>query len=211
MTQYELITKVAKYGHKAFNLEGKNLCFFLTLLSYYNHETEKCYPSNESAEDGAGINPDNLHRHKKALKAAGVLLGYGFIPMGDGLKHSNYILNIPLIEERLAECESEAIQKREEYNRKHNVCPIEPQNAIEPFSEPEQVQDEPTYQEQERTPQGAIQEQLEPISDDTLTRFFKTLPGKPEPSQYNFNIYRNGITKWMPIANAFREWEAKQK
>lgn len=101
MNQYELISKVAKYGYKAFGLKAPNLTFLLTLLSYYNYQTKECYPSNESVERGCGINPDNLHRHKKVLVAAGIIKTYDK-KMGDKKSHSGYIINTDFLEEQLA-------------------------------------------------------------------------------------------------------------
>ncbi len=111
MTQYELIKNVAKYGFKAFGLTAPNQVFLLTLLSYYNYETGECYPSNESVESGCGIRPDNLHRYKKALLASGVVSKTYFKKMGDGNKHSAYVIDVDFMINRFNELELERVSR----------------------------------------------------------------------------------------------------
>lgn len=104
MTQYELITLFAKYGYRAFHIKGTDQAFMIALLGYWNHITNECYPSNESIEASCGIRPDNLHRSKKALIAAGLISGKKEDlnkQMGDGKKHSQYVLKIDFIQNKL--------------------------------------------------------------------------------------------------------------
>ncbi|ECG1481450.1 helix-turn-helix domain-containing protein [Salmonella enterica subsp. enterica] len=104
MTQYELITLFAKYGYRAFHIKGTDQAFMIALLGYWNHITNECYPSNESIEAACGIRPDNLHRSKKALIAAGLISGKKEDlnkQMGDGKKHSQYVLKIDFIQNKL--------------------------------------------------------------------------------------------------------------
>ncbi|WP_284885116.1 helix-turn-helix domain-containing protein [Citrobacter portucalensis] len=104
MTQYELITLFAKYGYRAFHIKGIDQAFMIALLGYWNHITNECYPSNESIEAACGIRPDNLHRSKKALIAAGLISGKKEDlnkQLGDGKKHSQYVLKIDFIQNKL--------------------------------------------------------------------------------------------------------------
>lgn len=111
MTQFELIKNVAKYGFKAFGLTAPNQVFLLTLLSYYNYETGECYPSNESVKMGCGIDPKNLHRNKKALMASGVVSKVYFKNMGDGNKHSAYVIDVDFMTNRFNELEVERVSR----------------------------------------------------------------------------------------------------
>lgn len=130
MTQYELITLFAKYGSRAFNLSPANQLFMLTLLSYWNHETNECYPSNESVQDGCGIDASNLSKNKKVLTAAGLIKTYNK-PMGDKKKHSGYVLNISFITDSLSKVANEV----DEMN-----CIKFNQSGIDLFKQEEQEQ-----------------------------------------------------------------------
>ncbi|HBV5677941.1 TPA: hypothetical protein MD163_005096, partial [Klebsiella aerogenes] len=152
-TQYELISKVAKYGNKAFNLSAANQLLLLTLLSYYNYQTKQCYPSNKSVSDGCGISVDNLCKNKKVLQNAGLLTTYNK-SMGDFNKHSGYILNIEFIESRLAEViNEEAVKEAVEASASDG----ELHEEETPFVNEEQVQELPFDLEVEIVPDMAIE------------------------------------------------------
>lgn len=102
MTQYELLKEFAKYGHIVFKTEPIYNAFMLTLLSYYNHETGECWPSNESIENGCGIDKSNLHRYKARLREVG-LIKTANRKMGDGLRHSDYFIQTDFIIQKIGD------------------------------------------------------------------------------------------------------------
>lgn len=153
MNQYELITLFAKYGNRAFKLSAANQLFMLTLLSYWNYETNECYPSNESVYDGCGIDPTNLSKNKKVLVQAGLIKTY-LKPMGDKKKHSGYVMNVDFIVAKLKEV---AQQVEEQNGIKFNKL------GIDPFKREENAPWEEEQQQPEEAPwtQEPLQEAVE--------------------------------------------------
>ncbi|EJH5553736.1 helix-turn-helix domain-containing protein [Salmonella enterica] len=170
MTQYELITLFAKYGNLAFKLSAANQLFMMTLISYWNHETNECYPSNESVLNGCGIDPSNLSKNKKVLVQAGLIKTYNK-PMGDKKKHSGYVINVDFIVSKL----NEAAQQIEQLN----IVKFK-ESGADPFAQEEQEQiapweiEEPTLDTQKCVP-------IEKVIEEATTAHFCAEP-EPEPT-----------------------------
>lgn len=154
-----MITKLAKYGHEAFGLSPANQQFLATLLSYFNHTTRECFPSNESVKRGCGISADNLHKNKKVLIEAGLIKIYNK-PMGDHKRHSGYVINIELIEARFAELErDEAIADTIEAN----------ESGEDLFSsEQEEVPSAFEQQEQDNPFEDVYEDVITPVEDSNI-------------------------------------------
>lgn len=104
---------LALYGYRAFGLSATNIAFLSSLLAYYKYITCECWPSNESIESATGIKAGNLHRNKKELVKAGVVELFNK-PMGDGKKHSAYIIKVNYMEERFKQILAEEAAKEAE-------------------------------------------------------------------------------------------------
>ncbi|EAU0371729.1 TPA: helix-turn-helix domain-containing protein [Salmonella enterica subsp. enterica] len=188
MTQYELITLFAKYGYRAFHIKGTDQAFMIALLGYWNHITNECYPSNESIEASCGIRPDNLHRSKKALIAAGLISGKKEDlnkQMGDGKKHSQYVLKIDFIQNKL-KAVAESVEQE-------NIIKFK-ESGADPFAQEESEQIAPWEIE------GSILDvqKCTPIEEavvEAVANNFASLPEEPttqtcvdEPEQKESNM-----------------------
>ncbi|ENF4444945.1 helix-turn-helix domain-containing protein [Salmonella enterica subsp. enterica] len=195
MTQYELITLFAKYGYRAFHIKGTDQAFMIALLGYWNHITNECYPSNESIEAACGIRPDNLHRSKKALIAAGLISGKKEDlnkQMGDGKKHSQYVLKIDFIQNKL-KAVAESVEQE-------NIIKFK-ESGADPFAqeEPEQIApweiEEPILDTQKCVP-------IEKVSEEATTANF--LADEPEQEEKPMTIVQDDLEKMMEEAKRLR-------